>query len=137
MKRLPRNIRGLALILILPFLIQGCASLANSSGNSGSTKEYAQDYNSMKGLVKKVILGLNINIRDVSVEDGMTVLTVTRDAYMGNQSVQQSQGKVRIISLDSNKTQIQIENPEYHYSVPEHQKEDYQKLIFARLDESV
>lgn len=136
MKKLFRNIRGLAIILLLPFLIQACASLANT-GNSGSTKEYAKDYNTMKDAVQKAIIGLNINISRISEDDGTTILTVSRDAYMNNQSVQQGQGKVRITRLDSNKTRIEIENPEYHYSVPEHQKEDYQKLIFARLDERV
>lgn len=90
----------------------------------------------MKEVVKQAVRAGNMNISFVDESDNGDQLTlvVGRERYMNNEEVQQERGEIRIIKLDDNKTRVEVDNPEYHFSVPTHQQEDYQRIILARID---
>lgn len=123
--------------MIISLLVPACATFGSLSENSRRTREYPVDFNRMKTVVERAVKGSNFNIDHVSGADSNNrmVLTVNRERYVGNESVQQEQGEVRIIKVDEKNTRVEIDNPEYHFSVPEHQRKDYQRLIFGRIDE--
>lgn len=121
--------------LVIGLVLQACAGSGGMSGSAG-TQEYSQDYNRMKEVVKQAIKAGNMNITfaNESDSDDRITLIIGRERYMNNEEVQQEQGEVRIIKLDDENTRVEIVNPEYHFSVPNHQKEDYQRILFNRID---
>ena len=119
--------------IIVPMIFfHGCASLG--SMNSQGSKEYNRDFDSMAKIVEKALRGSNININDISEHEGEMVLTVSRGQYVNNKEIQQDKGEVRIIRVSEKKTRVEVDNPDYHFSVPDHQREDYQRIIFTRIN---
>lgn len=124
-------------ILIL-ITLSACAGSDFLSSSSG-VKEYDQSYDKMVEVVEQAIKSSNMNISFTNESDdgNKTIITVSGSRYVGSEEVQQEQGEVRIINLDENITRIEVENPDYHFSVPEHQREDYQRIIFTRIDKTL
>lgn len=132
-----RTYTGLIVGCILGFIVQGCAPSGNTAGNSGNVQTYAKDYEMMKGIIQRVIKGSNLNIDNVSEskERDRIDIIISQNTYVANESVRQNQGRVIIRALDEQKSSVEVENPEYHFSVPSHQREDYQRIIFSRLED--
>jgi hypothetical protein len=132
-----KNTVIVTLFIFIGLLIQSCATSGETSKNSGDSRVYNSSYNQMVTIVEKAIRGSNMNIDLVnkSENENKMRLVVSRDRYVGNEEVQQEQGEVRIIGEADNKTRVEIDNPEYHFSVPEYQREDYQRILFLRIDD--
>lgn len=130
-----KKISVVLISLIVLLTLQGCTGSGGLAG-SGNSKEYNQNLERMKEVVEQAVRAGNMNVKFVSESDDGSQMTlfVGRDKYMGNDEVQQEQGEVRIIKKDAETTIVEVENPEYHFSVPSHQREDYQRIIFARID---
>ena len=125
----------LPFLLFVGLLFQGCASSGGASGSSGNAKVYHQDYNEMIEVVERAIKGSNINIAHFDdSKEGVLRMIINREVYINNESTQSEQGRVVITQLDGRKTQVEVENPEYHFSVPDHQKINYQRIIFNRIN---
>lgn len=135
MKRLYTSIPTIWVTIYFALILQACAGSGFGSDGAG-VQEYSQDFEKMKKVVERAIRSSNLNINNVneSGEDGEVIITVSRSRYVGNQKVQEEQGTVRIYKLGEGKTRIKVDNPDYHYSVPEHQKEDYQRIIFTKIN---
>lgn len=120
--------------LVVGLFLQACAG--SGMLENSESKEYPQEFNRMKEVVKQAVRAGNMNINYVNESDDGNQLTLVigRERFMNNEQVQQERGEIRIIKLGDNKTGIEVDNPEYHFSVPSHQKEDYQRIIFARID---
>lgn len=122
------------LSVTIMLIVQGCAGSGGLAGN-GSSKEYNQDYERMKQVVEQAIRASNMNISFVNDEGNKMTLIVGRDRYVGSEQVQQEQGEIRLLKKDDETTVVEVKNPDYHFSVPSHQKEDYQRIIFLRIDD--
>ena len=122
------------LLLVTITIMQGCAGSESLAGNQ-SSREYSEDYEKMKDVVQQALRASNLNINYVDEsEDGNTMmLSVGRNLYTGSDT-QQEKGAVRIIKKDSETTIVEVENPDYHFSVPTHQKENYQRIVFGQID---
>lgn len=114
--------------------MNACTGMETTSGNNGS-QVYSEDYEKMKEVVKQAIRDGNMIITyvDDSKDDSITLL-IGRERFVNNEEIQVEKGEVRVINLDDEKTQVEVDNPDYHFSVPNHQKEDYQRLIFTRIN---
>jgi hypothetical protein len=136
MKLRYQNITLVSFLISISFLIQACSASGSLTSNAG-VKEYSVDFNQMKKVVERAIKSSNLNISRVFETDSNNRMTliVNRERLAGSsQSVQQERGEVRIIKVDENNTRIEIDNPDYHFSVPRHQRKDYQQIIYSRID---
>lgn len=129
-----KNITGLFFLLITILALYGCTGTGNMADNRGS-KEYDQKFERMKKVVERAIKASNMHINSVNDEGNKVTLVVGRNRYVGSEEVQQEQGEVRVIKKDDSTTVVEVENPDYHFSVPSHQKEDYQRIIYLRIDD--
>ena len=131
-----KKIQGFGILLII-VMLSACAGTGGVAGNAGSERTYNQDYESMKSIVEKVIRGNSLNIDRVSEDEDARQLTlvISTSKYANNQSVRQNQGTVTVKFVNEQESAVQVENPEYHFSVPDHQRENYQRMIFSRLEE--
>lgn len=129
--------KHLGILFASLLILQSCAGSGSFSKNStAGSKEYSISYGKMQEIVEQVAIMRNMNINYVNESDDKKVVTliVSRDRYLGNRKVQQEQGEIRIIKISDNTTRVEVDNPEYHFTVPRHQKEDYQQLIFTGID---
>lgn len=122
------------IVLFIGLSLHACTGWESTSGNNGS-REYSQDYEKMKEVAKQAIRDGNMVITYVDESDNNDSITllIGRKRFINNEEIQVEKGEVRIIKLDEDKTRVEVDNPNYHYSVPTHQKEDYQRLIFNRI----
>jgi hypothetical protein len=60
-----------------------------------------------------------------------------RSGYASSRDIPQESGEIRIIKLSKSKTKIEIINPDYEFSVPQRQRQDYQKVLFPRIEKLV
>lgn len=131
-----RTCTGLIVGCMLGFIVQGCAPSGNAIGSSGNAQTYAKDYETMKGIIQRVIKGSNLNIDAVteSKEEDRINIMISKNTYVANESVRQDQGRVIVQAMGEQESSVEVENPEYHFSVPRHQREDYRRIIFSRLE---
>jgi hypothetical protein len=93
----------------------------------------------MEKAVKGAINGSGLEVRNVSETKNPTkkIITVVRSGYASSRGISQESGEVHIVKLSESKTKIEIVNPEYEYSVPQRQRQDYQKVLFPRIEKLV
>lgn len=124
----------ICIVLFIGLTLYGCAGSGSTTGANGS-QEYSQDYEKMKEVAKQAIRDGNMIITNVDESDDESIsLLIGRERFVNNEEVQVEKGEVRVINLDDEKTRVEVDNPDYHFSVPNHQKEDYQRLIFTRIN---
>ena len=131
------NTSSLVLFVIALFVVQSCGSSGGLGSGSQSVKEYSESFSKMKEVVRNAVTGTNLNIDYVSEDDSeRLVLIVNQSRYIsgGGETAQREEGRVEVIKVDDNTTKVRVENPDYHFSVPTHQREDYQRKIFQRVD---
>ncbi|PAU95245.1 hypothetical protein CK503_03340 [Aliifodinibius salipaludis] len=134
MNTIKKRVLVLFTITVITFL-QGCGSLETTSGDRSIT--YEHDFNTMVETVEQAIRSssLNIGFAQKSDEGNKYTIIFNSQAAVNDQSVQQDQGKVVVERLGKNQTKIIITNPEYHYSVPSHQREKYDRRLKNRIDD--
>ncbi len=127
----------IAAIFITTFLFQGCANTGSSRTSYGDTRVYAESFEDAREKVKQGISQTNLGIEGISeADDGNAVTFLVSNKVSRNKDhVQQEQGEVRIEKVSDSETRISVENPEYHFTVPEYEKEDYQRTLFQAFDE--
>ncbi len=135
MKLVWSKVRFVLGAVLMLFVLQSCASSGNSVSNKGE-KIYNKDFNSMVETVESAIRNSKMSIETSQQSQNPQTLTiiVSERAQMRGKSVQRRQGEVRVIKVGENKTKVRITNPDYHYSVPEDSRTDYQRVILNRID---
>lgn len=122
--------------------IQGCSSLQSSSK---SKKVYTQSFDTVNAHVERGIQEANLSILDVfeSPDTEMTTYRIgtsskahgSGSSPVGTRSVEHEEGKVIVRKLAEGKVKVKVENPDYHFTVPSHEKEDYQQRLFGILEQ--
>ncbi len=123
------------LIIVMLMLLQGCGSLESASDDQSIT--YEADFNMMVETVEQAIRSSSLNISFAQKSDDGNSYTIIFNSQVAvnNQSVQQDQGKVVVENFGNNQTKVIITNPEYHFSVPTHQRKEYDRLLKNRIDD--
>lgn len=128
------------LIVMIPllsfFLLQSCASLG-TAGSPYQWIDYNYDYERVKSVAEQAIKGTNLRISHVNeAEDKKQIRIIfSKNASLNNQSIQEHQGLIVIQKLAEGKSRVRVENPDYHYSVPDYEREDYQRILLSRIDD--
>jgi len=115
------------------FLLQSCATVG---GASGDTRTYSESYKSVKQMVQDAIQETNLVVRDVSEsENGLvTVYYIASDKWETNQHISEEAGKVRVQKNTDGIIKVEVEDPEYHYTVPDYEKEHYKRVLIPIFD---
>ncbi len=123
------------MVLTAGLLVQGCGSLETTSGDRSIT--YDHDFNMMVETVEQAIRGSSLNISFAQKSDDGNKYTIVfnSQATVNNESVQKDQGEVIVERIDESQTKVIIINPDYHFSVPSHQREEYDRRLKNRIDD--
>lgn len=122
--------------VMLTLLLQSCAG-TGTLGSSGNSRTYQLAYNEMVKTVEQAVRGVDLVIANSNEnEDPQRVnITYARVESVGTQNVQRHQGKIQIIRIDENNTEVTIENPDYHFATSDRDRENYRRRIFNRIDD--
>ena len=122
--------------------LQACSSLQRSSK---SNKIYTQNFDTVNAHVEKGIQEANLAILKVfeSPDIEMTTYRIGTSSKahgsgrspVGARSVEHEEGKVVVRKLNEGKVKVKVENPDYHFTVPSHEKKDYQQRLFRILQQ--
>ncbi|MGD8426692.1 MAG: hypothetical protein PVH63_03625 [Balneolaceae bacterium] len=132
MKQLFKRLSGFVYLFSLLTLLQACAGSGMAS--TDNMREYNQDFKQMQKIVDQAIGATNIVIDDIARSQDKVVMTISRSTYTNNTITQQEHGKVIITKLGDEKTSVEVQDPEYEFSVPDHQREHYKRYIFRQID---
>lgn len=126
-------------IFLIACSLQGCAGSSGLAGNSGNERTYQKDYQSMKEVVKQAIRESSLVVVELSEPKGEPRMTVAiaKKGLLDRQSVRQHQGRVIVLGKKKGQTTVEVENPEYHYTVPSYKREDYQRLLFSAIEDKL
>lgn len=118
-------------------MIYGCAGTGEMGAGSANIRTYDTSYETMRSKVQEAIRNSNIVIREVSDSEDQkrTNFLINKSGRVGNEQMQQHAGRIIIEEIADGQTRVEVENPEYHFTVPSHEKEDYTRIIFRRLEE--
>lgn len=135
MKTLNNITQHIVTLVTFSLLLIGCSGSGSLAGESAGSKVYDKSFEEMQNVVKQAIRGMNLKISNTSISDSNSKMSMTiiREQYMGDDEVQRDQGQVRIIRLEKKKTRVEVDNPEYHYSVPQHQRAEYRRVLFLQI----
>ncbi len=133
--------RGIQWILaaVIFTLIYSCAGTGALGGGSANIRTYDTDYETMRSKVQEAIRNSNIIIREVSDSEDKkrTNFLINKSGRVGNEQMQQHAGRIIVEEIADGQTRVEVENPEYHFTVPSHEKENYTRIIFRKLEELV
>lgn len=134
MKTLKKEMLLIATIAVA-VLLQACGSLETTSGDRSVTYNY--DFETMVETVEQAIRSssLNISFAQESADGNKYTIVFNSQVAVNNQSVQQDQGEVVVERLGEKQTKVIITNPEYHFSVPSHQRKEYDRRLKNRIDD--
>lgn len=129
-----RSFLGFTIILTFGIVVASCGTLQSTSADQSITYDY--DYNTMVETVEQAIKSSSLNISYAEESENPQKYTIifNAEASIGDESVQQDQGKATVEKLGEEQTKVLINNPEYHFSVPEHQREKYDRILSNRID---
>lgn len=130
-----RFFKATLLLVSVTFFVLGCASLESTSGDRSVT--YDRDFNTMVETAERAIRGSSLNISFAQKSDDGKKYTIVFNARaaLNTQSVQQDEGEMIVENIGENQTKIIINNPEYHFSVPSHQRKEYDRILKNRIDD--
>jgi hypothetical protein len=134
MNILKKEVLVLSAIVVMIF-VQGCGPLGSAADDQSNI--YNEDFNKMIKTVEQAIRSssLNISFAQKSEDGNKYTIVFNSQVAVSNQSVQQDQGEVAIERTGDKKTKVTITNPEYHYSVPSHQRKEYDRRLKNRIDD--
>ncbi len=120
-------------------MIYSCAGTGELEGGSANIRTYDADFETVRSKVQEAIRGSNIVIREVSDSEDQkrTNFLINKSGRVGNEQMQQHAGRIIVEELADGQTSVEVENPEYHFTVPSHEKEDYTRIIFRHLEELI
>lgn len=131
MNRLSKFFPGVIGICLI-ILIQGCAGSGMAA--SDNVREYPKSFDQMQKVVDRAIGATNIVIDNISRTEDKVLMTISRSTYTNNTTTQQEHGQVIIRKLGENKTSVEVQDPDYEFSVPDQQREHYKRHIFRQID---
>lgn len=131
---LKTTIKSLAFISLSVLIFQACATV---NGAAGSTRTYSESYEAVKKMVNKAINQTKLTIEDMAEqpEKQLAVFKVSVNQAVGKTHMTQEEGEVRVQKLPNGIVKVEVVNPEYHFTVPNHQKENYQRILMPVFDE--
>ncbi|WP_138431256.1 hypothetical protein [Fodinibius saliphilus] len=125
------NKLGWVAVLTIIFL-SACSSMGNL-GSSGVV--YNKSYNKMGNVVEQAIKSYSLSIDSVNnVSDKKVIIVFSKAATLRDRNVPKDKASVTIESLQENKTKVIIDNPDYHFTIPNHEKVNYKSLLKKRID---
>jgi len=135
MNNLMLPLKKIGALLLLFGLMQGCASTGNMTG--GNSREYSRNFDEMRKIVEDAVNQSNINIYDVenALKQGEVIMYISKDATNKQEHTQDDTGVVRVLKVSDTKTRVEVEDPEYEFSVPSYERVKYSNKIFDRIDE--
>lgn len=127
------------LFAVIFTLTYSCAGTGGLGSGSANVRTYDVDFETVRSKVQEAIRGSNIIIREVSDSEDQkrTNFLINKSGRVGNEQMQQHAGRVIVEEIADGQTSVEVENPEYHFTVPSHEKEDYTRIIFRQLEELV
>lgn len=127
------------LVGVIFTLLYSCAGTGGLGGESASIRTYNTDYETVRNKVQEVIRESNIILREASESEDQkrTNFLINKSSRVGNAQMQQHAGRVIVEDVSDGQTKVEVQNPEYHFTVPSHQREDYRRIIFRQLEELV
>ncbi|HET6527359.1 MAG TPA: hypothetical protein VFG39_01275 [Balneolaceae bacterium] len=121
--------------VMVAVVFQACMGIKATS--TGDDHIYAQPFNKMVNVVEEAVEGGGIHIEDVFRADDekrITLIINTNTYSRGRDEViQKGQGTVIITELAKDKVQVEVENPDYHFTVPQYMREKYDRIIYDRI----
>lgn len=124
--------------LLLAFSIvivgYGCGPLETVSGDRSIT--YEEDFNTMIETAEQAIRGsmLDIHFAQESDDGERYIIRFNAKVNIDSESIQKDQGELIIQRMSEKQTKVVINNPEYHFSVPDHQRKEYDRTLKNRID---
>ncbi len=133
------KIKALSFFFLVILFLSACSGSGTLSSGSNGERDYAQSYGFMEKAVKGAINGSGLKVGNTSETENpkQMIITLVRSGYASSRGIPQESGEVRIIKLSESKTKIEIVNPDYEYTVPQRQRQDYQKVLFPRIEKLV
>jgi|GEM_PF-3357280 len=123
--------RLLATLTIL-YSLQGCAG--SGFATADNVREYSVSFDNMKKIVGRAIGATNITIDNTTKSGDKYIINISRKTYTNVNTTQQEHGKVIITKLGENKSRVEVQDPEYEFSVPDQRREHYKRHIFNQID---
>lgn len=131
----------LCLIFCGVVLLQACATVQLTSGK---VRTYSMDFDTVvakvdscfnrTGLVAlKTWQSNNPSRKTYLIAKGASPSSVG-NSVVGSEHVEHKKGKVEVKQLPDARVQVQVENPDYHFTVPEYKRQDYRRSFFQVLD---
>lgn len=135
MQILPKSYRRVLLWCLAFVTIMGCAG-SGMAGSSYDWHEYNKGYSEMQSVVQEAVKERALKINTVrETEAGQEYHVIfSRNTTIDNQDVQKEQGEIILQKVSEGASRVRIENPEYHFSIPEHERVDYKRILFPQID---
>ena len=116
-------------------IIGGCAG-SGMAGSSYDWREYKQSYSTMQSVVQEAVKERALKINTVrETEAGQEFHVIfSRNTTIDNQDVQKEQGEMILQKVSDSTSRVRIENPDYHFSIPDHERVDYKRILFPQID---
>jgi hypothetical protein len=107
-------------------------------GYDPGVRVYDHEYSLIKGYVEQAINDSNLWARSrdenkAGTELNIILLKEDMLKKTGDATYSES-GTVTVTDLGDGKTRVRVENPEYHYTIPQYDRVDYQEKLFKKVD---
>lgn len=114
-------------------IVASCASMGQLSGD---WQTYDKNYDEMKNVLQKAIYGGGLQIISEDESDDGTLLTLkiedkNRYGAQGGETVEEGYVYLR---KEEGESAVKVENPDYHYTVPNFERKDFKRRVFNRID---
>jgi hypothetical protein len=138
MNIIEKSLLNRSLLVVIGAIFMSCASMGAGGGYNPGLRTYDHSYKVMKGYVEQAINESRLLARSRNEsKDGkeLQIILLKEDMLKkSGASTYNESGSVVITDLGDGRTEVRIENPEYHYTIPQHEREDYQDLLFNRIE---
>jgi len=127
---------GRVMLYCLVLIIMGGCAGSGMAGSSYDWHEYKQSYSTMQSVVQKAVKERALKINTVrETEAGQEFHVIfSQNTTIDNQDVQKEQGEMILQKVTEGTSRVRIENPEYHFSIPDHERVDYRRILFPQID---
>lgn len=128
-----KSLHNILVVAVSLLLFHACATI---NGASGNMRTYSNSFESVNDMVNKAIGQTKLNIDDVAKAKGKKQVTYTVSTVrgVGKTQITQENGKVIVRKMTNGVIEVEVVNPEYHYTVPEYQREDYKRILMPVFD---
>lgn len=125
-----RIFKKVTLFIFTVCLLGGCAS-SGKLGN-GDWQIYDKGYDEMKNVLQRAIYGGGLQIINQEETENGTLLTLKVEERTSRVEIEEA--TVYLRKQEESKSAVKVENPDYHYTVPDFKRKDYKRRIFHRIE---